>query len=156
MILPLYSALVRPHSEYCVQFWAPQLKKDRDLLEEFLQRTTKMIKGLEHLPYEERLSNLDLSSLRKTKLKGYLINVYVYLKGGRRQMDESRFFSVVHTIKIRINGLKLEHRMFLTNMWKNSFMIRVMEHWNKLPSEVVESPMEIFKTHLDAYLCNLL
>ena len=71
-------------------------------------------------------------------------------------MDESRLFSVVHTIKIRINGLKLEHRMFLTNMWKNSFMIRVMEHWNKLPSEVVESPMEIFKTHLDAYLCNLL
>ena len=37
------------------------------------------------------------------------------------------------------------------------FMVRVMEHWNRLPREVVESPsMEIFKTHLDAYLCHLL
>ena len=42
------------------------------------------------------------------------------------------------------------------NMRKNFFMVRVTEHWNRLPREVVESSsMEIFRTWLDTYLCNL-
>ena len=42
-------------------------------------------------------------------------------------------------------------------MLKKFFMVRMTEHWNKLPRELVESPsMEIFKTHPDKYLCDLL
>ena len=37
------------------------------------------------------------------------------------------------------------------------FMVSVMDHWNRLPREAVESPsVEILKIWLDAYLCNLL
>ena len=72
-------------------------------------------------------------------------------------MDEARLFLVVCSGRTRSNGLKLVHRKFCTNMWKSFFTVRVTEHWNRLPREVVESPsMEIFRTCLDTYPCDLL
>ena len=116
-----------------------------------------MIQGLEHLQNEERLSNLGLFSLEKRKLKGDLINVCKYLKGGGRQMDEARPSCVMCSNRTRSNDLKLEHRKFHTNMQKNFFKVRVTEHWSRLPRELVESPpMEIIKIHLDTDLCDLL
>jgi len=155
VILSLYSALVRPHLESCIQLWSPQHRKDMELLDWVQRSSTKLIWGLEHLSCEERLIELGLFSLEQRRLLGDLIEAFQYLKGVCKK-DKENAFSRACCNRTRNNGFKLSKGRFRLDIRKNFFTVKVVKHWNRLLREKVEAPsLETFKARLDGALWNL-
>ena len=156
VILTLYSALVRAYLEFCVQMWSPQYRRDKDLLERVQRRVTSMIQEMEHLSYEYRLREMGLFRLEKRRLHVHLRVAFQYLKGSYRE-EGDRLFSRVCDDKTRENGFKLKESRSRLDTRKKSFTVRVVRHWNRLLSEVVDAPsLETFKARLDKAPGNLI
>ena len=152
VIRTLYHSIVRPHLEYCVQFWSPYYRKDIDKLERVQRRITKIIPRLRNKSYDERLEELNLFSLSKRRLRGDLIEVFKIFKGFDN-INVNDYFTLDRSNVTRNNGCKIVGKRFKTNEAKHFFFNRVVNIWNSLPAHVVNScTIETFKNRLDKHL----
>ena len=154
-ILTLYNALVRPHLEYAVQFWAPSQRKDIERLESVQKRATKLIPSIRHIGYHRRLQHLNLYSLEKRRLRGQLIETFKILKG-IDNIDHRNLFTLSSN-QTRSNGWKVELKRYNTSHCGNFFTYKIASFWNRLPADVVNSTsINQFKNSLDRVIDTLI
>lgn len=143
----LFTALVRPHLEYCNVAWAPRLVKDKKLIEGVLRRGSKCVPGLRELSYEDRLKTLNIPSMTYRRARGDMIEVYKYT---HELYNVNQILQPNTDNTRRGHNFKLQKRSCKTATRKNFFSYRIVNAWNSLPSHVVNAPtMNSFKSRLD-------
>ena len=150
----LFCAHIRPHIEYAVQFWAPYLRKSINQIESVQRRATKNIPGFQNHSYKERLQLLDLPTLAYRRLRGSMIEVYkminVYDPEVTPPLDIRSYRTRGHNQRLYVKPANKLHPKH------HSFQHRVVNPWNSLPSDVVNSPnLDTFKNRLDKHWKNL-
>jgi len=115
-----------------------------------------MIQWLEHLSCEERLRELELFSLERSRLQGDLTVAFENLKGACEK-DWDKLFRRACCDRTRGNSFKLKEGRLRLDTRKKFFMMRVVKHWNRLPREDLDgSCLKVFKVRLDGALSNLI
>jgi ribonucleases P/MRP protein subunit RPP40 len=117
--LILYKTYISPHLKYCVQVWSPHLKKDVQLLERVKRKSTKLVRGLNKMSYQQRLQRLGLTTLEERRERGDLIEVYKILTG-EENIESNQFFQLAsknrdmrgHTLKLFQQRSRLDVRKF--------------------------------------------
>jgi len=148
--LTMYKLYVRPHLEYCVQAWSPNLIADKECLEKVQRRATKMVLGLKSLPYEERLDRLGLTTLEQRRRRGDLIETFKIMKSIEK-IDYRNFFQLADSkYELRGHSMKLFVPRCRLNVRSKFFSQRVLSDWNGLPQTVIDADTtNSFKNRLD-------
>ena len=151
IFLRLYKGIVRPHLEYAIQAWNPFTRKDIDLLENIQRRATKLVKDCKELSYYNRLNYLGLTTLETRRLRGDMIETYKIITG-RENLDREMFFTADNSSRTRGHSYKLKKPNCRLNIRKYSFGHRVVDEWNRLPTEVINSKnIDQFKANIDEF-----
>ena len=131
--------------------WNSYLLKDIRTLEAVQRRATKMVPDLCRLTYEERLQVLNFPSLYYRRKQMDMITTYKIIRGLVEVYTTSRSFTLSYNTT-RSNSLKLYKERVNTNTRLNFFTNRIINDWNTLPTDIVNTSDTIsFKTLLDIY-----
>ena len=138
--------------EYCVQAWSPHLQKDIQVLEKVQRAATKIVPRLKKYSYDDRLSQLGLTTLETRRRRGDLIEAFKIMTD-REDLDKNLFFQLATSgYGLRGHSLKLAVPRCHLDIRKHSFSHRVVTDWNRLPEYVVMSPsVNAFKSRLDKH-----
>ena len=156
-MIPLFKSLVRPVVEYANIVWSPFLRKDIRSIENVQRHYTKRIKGMRDLPYHERLFRLKLPSLQYRRLRGDLIETYKLLNNFYDPVTSNLLELMPDSSSTRNHNFKLKKKSFNTNQFKYFYSNRIVNVWNKLPSNVVNAAsLNYFKNAIDCHFSYLM
>ena len=150
MFLALYKSIVRPHLEYGSTIWSTIYKKDKIAIENVQRRATKLVPGIQHLSYSERLRILGIPSLQYRRIRADLVETYKIIN--EIDIVNRNIFPQNPTITTtRGNSCKIYKQHSRLDIRKYSFSQRVVDHWNSLPEHVVRAPsVNSFKERLNS------
>ena len=147
----LYKTMVWPHLEYCNHIWGPFNAADMKRVERVQRRATCLVPELRKLPYEERLKQLNLPSLRYHHRRGDMILMFNIMHG-RSGLDKDSLFSPTPSTRTRGHRLKVAKKPAVSRVRRNHFAALVVADWNSLPEDVVCAPsLNAFKNRLDKH-----
>ena len=153
IFLNLYKRYVRVHMEFSTPAWNPWMAKDIDLLEKIQERAVRQIQGLKGRTYEEKLSELNLTTLSERRKRADMIETFKIIRG-HNNVEKSTWFQNVRNdgTQTRNSSIpdNLKKTQSKTDIRKNFFSVRVINSWNELPNDLkTDSSVKNFKRNYD-------
>lgn len=150
ILLKAFLVYVRPLVEYCSQVWSPISLTDINKLERVQRRFTSRLRGMQGLPYCDRLSKLNLQTLELRRLLADVIFVFKVIKGVI--IVDRNIFEFAHVSSLRGHSLKLVKPLAVINSRKSFFSCRIIDIWNCLPDSTVElNSVLLFKNAINHF-----